>query len=109
MSRYPLNIGALPQRGQSPPNAACATVGPLSMSASDDRTLAPHIDADEKEQPHNVDEVPVPGRRLEAEMAGRGELTGDGAEQANRQEDRADDHMQAVEARRHEEGRAVDR
>ena len=31
-----------------------------------------------------------------------------GAEQADEQEDRADDHMRAVEAGRHEEGRAVD-
>ena len=37
------------------------------------------------------------------------ELAGDGAEQADRQEDRADDHMEAVEAGRHEEGRAIDR
>ena len=69
---------------------------------------APDIDAGEQEQPHHVDEVPVPGRRLEAEMAGGRELAGDGADQAHRQEDGADDDMEAVEARRHEEGRAVD-
>ena len=73
------------------------------------RTLAPHINAGEEKQPHHVDEVPVPGRRLEAEMAGRRELAGDGAAQAHGQEDGADDHMGAVKARRHEEGRAIDR
>src|SRR5688500_15302294 len=35
---------------------------------------APDIDAKEEEQPDNVDEVPVPGRRLEAEMLTRREM-----------------------------------
>ena len=29
---------------------------------------APDVDAEEQEQPDDVDEMPVPGRRLEAEM-----------------------------------------
>src|SRR5215510_10196289 len=69
---------------------------------------APDVDAAEQEQPDHVDEVPVPGGELEAEMLGRFELAGKRAAQAHDQEDRADDHMEAVEAGRHEEGRAVD-
>src|ERR1700674_2007890 len=42
---------------------------------------APDIDADEQEQPHHVDEVPVPGGELKAEVLGRAELTGIGAYQ----------------------------
>src|SRR5215813_10664339 len=67
-----------------------------------------HVDAGEEEQPDDVDEVPVPGRRLEAEMVVRLEMSGVGAEPADDEEDRADDHMRAMEARRHEESRGVD-
>src|ERR1700682_3146038 len=70
--------------------------------------VAPDIDADEQEQPHHVDEMPVPGGEFEAEMLGRAEMPGIGAEQANQQEDGADQHMETVEAGRHEEGGAVD-
>ena len=69
---------------------------------------APHIYAGEQEQPHHVDEMPVPGGEFEAEVLGGREVAVDGAEQADDQEDRADDHMRAVEAGRHEEGGAVD-
>src|SRR5579872_3370400 len=68
---------------------------------------APPIDADEKEQPDDVDEVPVPRRRLEAEMMVGTELAFDRANQANEQERRADDDMCAVEAGRHKEGRRI--
>src|SRR5580700_12298341 len=64
---------------------------------------APDVDAGEQEQPHHVDEMPVPGAELEAEMLRRGELSGHGAEQADDQEGRADDDMRAMEAGRHEE------
>ena len=37
-----------------------------------DARRAPHIDAGEEEQPDDVDEMPVPGGRLEAEMLARG-------------------------------------
>src|SRR6266516_2788197 len=69
---------------------------------------APDVDAGEQEQPDHVDEMPVPGGELEAEMLGRLELTGKRAQQAYREKDRPDDHMRAMEAGRHEEGRAVD-
>src|ERR1700678_1165200 len=45
-------------------------VGRLRGLALHDRTSAPDIDAGEEEEPHHVDEMPVPGRRLEAEMTG---------------------------------------
>src|ERR1700710_352707 len=70
--------------------------------------VAPDVDAYEQEQPYHVDEMPVPGGEFEAEMLGRGEVPGQGAEQAHDQEDGADQHMEAVEAGRHEEGGAVD-
>src|ERR1700688_1766704 len=69
---------------------------------------APDVDAGEQEQPHHVDEVPVPRREFEAEMLRGSELTGIGTDQAHDQEDRADDDVEAVEAGRHEEGGAVD-
>src|SRR5271169_1744316 len=69
---------------------------------------APPVDAEEQEQPHHVDEVPVPGGGLEAEMLARLELAGHGAEQADQQEGRADEHMEAVEAGGHEERRRID-
>src|SRR3954454_14081170 len=68
---------------------------------------APHIDRGKQEQPYHVDEMPVPGSRLEAEMLPGREVTLGGADQADGQEDGANDHVETVEARRHEEGRAV--
>src|SRR5712671_3172481 len=68
---------------------------------------APPINADEEEQPHDVHEVPVPCCRLEAEMMIGLEVSGDGAEEVHGEEARADDDMEAVEPRRHEEGRGI--
>src|ERR1700722_13282296 len=72
------------------------------------RAPTPDIDAGKQEQPHDVDEMPVPGGELEAEMLRRRELPRRGTDQADDEEDRADDHVEAVEAGRHEEGGAVD-
>src|SRR5450432_535666 len=69
---------------------------------------AEEIDAGEQEQPDHVDEMPVPGRGLEAEMMLRLEVAGPRPEEADDQERRPDDDMEAVEARRHEEGRGID-
>ena len=38
------------------------------MSGRMARARAPHIDAGEQEQPHNVDEMPIPGAELKAEV-----------------------------------------
>src|SRR5271165_5087633 len=70
---------------------------------------APEIDAAEQEQPHHVDEVPVPGRELKAEVMPWGELAGKGAEKTYGEENDADYDMRTVEPGRHEEGRPVDR
>src|SRR3546814_15521156 len=78
------------------------------VCSSDLAPAAPDIDDDEEEQPHDVDEVPVPGGGFETEMLLRGEMTLIGAHEADDQEDRADHNVKAVEARRHIEGRAVD-
>src|SRR5262245_63338200 len=91
--------------GIAPPPAADRWRRP---SMGERRTATPDVDAGEQEQPDHVDEVPVPGGELEAEVLLRGELAGIGAREADDQEDRADDHVRAVEAGRHEEGRAVD-
>src|SRR5713101_5308917 len=69
---------------------------------------APPINADEEEQPHDVHEVPVPCCRLEAEMMIGLEVSGHGAKEVHDEETRADDDMEAVEPRRHEEGRRID-
>src|SRR5437867_795698 len=63
----------------------------------------PDIDRAEQEQPDHVDEVPVPGGRLEAEVLLGGEVTAYRAHQADEKEDGADDDVEAVEAGRHEE------
>ena len=82
-----------------------ATAALLNLGPA--RAPAPPVDADKEEEPHDVDEVPVPGRRLEAEMVVRLEVALS-AEEADREEGRADDDMEAVEAGRHEEGRGID-
>src|SRR5215469_18699615 len=68
----------------------------------------PHINAGKQKDPDDVDEVPVPGGELEAKMLRRREMSEVGTQQAHDQEDRADDDMRAVKARRHEESGAVD-
>src|SRR3974377_1874579 len=72
------------------------------------RPRAPDIDAGEQEQPDHVDEAPVPGGKLEPEVLGGGEMAEIGADQADDQERRADDHMRAVKAGRHEKSGAID-
>src|SRR6476646_9575058 len=69
---------------------------------------APHVDAGKQEQPHHVDEMPVPGRELEAEMLRGREMAEIGADQTDDQECRPDDDMSTMKSRRHEECRAVD-
>ncbi len=68
-------------------------------------SASPPVDAAEQEQPDHIDEMPVPGRGLEAEMMGRREMAGPRPEEADDQEGRSDDHMETVETRRHIEGR----
>src|SRR5262249_56658594 len=72
------------------------------------RAGAPDVDAGEQKQPDHVDEVPMPGGELETEVLARLELPGKRPQQADAQKDRSDDHVRAVKAGRHEEGRAVD-
>src|SRR5258708_6166925 len=91
-----------------PPRFETTRRASASVSPGDVRTGPPDIDAGKQEQPDHVDEVPVPGRKLEAEVLLRRELTGQRTDQAHDQEDRADDDVEAVEAGRHEEGGAVD-
>lgn len=47
--------------------------------------------------------MPVPGGEFEAKMLLRSEMPSHGAEQADDQEDRANDHVSAMESGRHEE------
>src|SRR3954465_3758291 len=80
-----------------------------SPGGSDDRRFAasvqgdgrvarsPPVDAEEQEQPDHVDEVPVPGGRLEAEMLVGREVAYPGTDQADQQEDGADDDVKAME------------
>src|SRR6266542_4357410 len=93
----------------APDRGATGRLGrPFSVRRRRVRARAPHIDAGEQEQPDYVDEMPVPGGELEAEVLGRLEVAGQRADQAHGQEDRADDDVESVKAGRHEEGRAVD-
>src|SRR5579864_893831 len=88
----------------APPFGNIATRWSLRMRQAG----APHIYAGEQEQPHHVDEMPIPGGEFEAEMLGRAEMAGHRAGKTHDQEDRADNHMRAVKAGRHEESGAVD-
>src|SRR5690606_36309797 len=87
-------------RGVLPP-------APVTLSREQD-SGTPDIDDGEQEQPDDVDEVPVPGRGLEPDVFLRREVSGIGPVEADDQEDRADDDVKAMEARRHEEVGAVD-
>src|SRR5204862_309451 len=97
------SVGA-PQQGQAPlvpERIGGGGTGPpppemsfaLSVTSAVDRRApaAPDIDGGEEEQPHHVDEVPVPGRGLETEMLLRREVALVRADQVHEQEDRADD------------------
>src|SRR5690606_37853087 len=68
---------------------------------------ATHVDDDQQQQQHYVDEVSVPRRGFEDEVLARREVAQIGAAQADDQHVRADQHVEAVEARRHVEGRTV--
>src|SRR5580700_4936524 len=68
----------------------------------------PDIDAGEQEQPHHVDEVPVPSGEFEPQMLLRSKLARIDADQTHGEENRADDDMSAMKAGRHEESGAVD-
>ena len=69
---------------------------------------APDVYGCEEEQPHNVNEVPVPSCCFEPDMLLRGEVTLVQTDQANQQEDCSDQNVETVEACRHEEVRAID-
>src|SRR5690606_9571422 len=58
-------------------------------------------------QPHNVDEVPVPGGAFEAEVVVGGEVAARQANQDDRQHGGAHDDVETVEAGQHVEQRAV--
>src|SRR5215475_13580688 len=79
-----------------------------SMSGGLRSTGAPHIYAGKEEQPHDVDEMPVPSGKFKPQMLLGRELTGEGANEANNQKNRPNDDMSAVESSRHEESGAVD-
>ena len=72
------------------------------------RPRGPYIDAAEQEQPHHIDEMPVPGGSLEAKMLLGIKMPGERPKQRNRQENCSDEHVSAVKARCHEEGSAID-
>src|SRR5277367_1750097 len=69
----------------------------------------PDVDAAEQEYPDDVDEMPIPGRELEADVMARRKLADPGPRQTDEQEDDADDDVGAVKSGGHEEGRAIDR
>ena len=82
----------MPQPDVAPPDGGASISGRdplLLMTGGVRRTFAtrpPDIDAGEQEQPHHVDEMPVPGSELEAEMLGRSEMAEKRADQAHDQE-----------------------
>src|SRR3954454_11566817 len=104
------NNGPSPQRGHLQRravarNGACCCG---AMLLAGDLARAVPVDEGEQEQPHHVDEMPVPGRGFEAEMplCRKGIVVG--AEPADDQETGADDDVEAVEAGGKEERRRID-
>ncbi len=68
------------------------------------RSAAPPVDTDKQEQPHHINEMPVPGGRFKAEMLCWREVTTVHAHQADCQEDCSNQNMEPVKAGRHIEG-----
>src|SRR5712692_2647313 len=91
------------RRTQSADPACCA-----SLAGRQGVAHAPPIDADEQEQPDDVDKVPVPGRRLQPEMMVGFEMALGSAPQTYGKEDRPDDDVKPVKTGRHEERRRID-
>src|SRR5262245_20598043 len=81
-----------------------ATQGALSASAFSSHP----VDDDVEAEPDDVHEVPVPGGAFEAEVALRREVAPLQAQRDEQQHQHADEHVEAVEAGQHEEGRAED-
>lgn len=69
---------------------------------------SPKIDRHEEEEPDNVNEVPIPCGKFETEMLLWSEMALRRAKQAHGEEDRTNQHMEAMEAGRHKECRAID-
>src|SRR5215469_9222477 len=82
--------------------------GRSSGDAGAAAALAPPIDAHEEEQPDDIDKMPVPGCRLEAEMMIGFEMAGPGPVEAHDQERGSDNDVETVKPGRHEKGRRID-
>src|SRR5207253_2021660 len=108
------SIRIAPPRMSGVHNRRCSQTGGanlISTMAASPTTISPRKRMTNTAGPSPascVDKVPVPSRRLEPEMVIRLEMPLRRAPQADREKDRADDDMEAVEAGRHEEGRRVD-
>lgn len=72
------------------------------------QTATPPVDPAEQEQPYDVDEMPIPGGSLEADMLFRFEMGSIDSVETNSEERGADKNMEAVEAGCHVECRAKD-
>src|SRR4051812_9807610 len=95
--------------GSTKKKGRCDT-GPFSfpLAEGSHRQTQQPVNPGEEEQPHHVDEMPVPGGGLEADVLVGLELIGGGAEAADDQKHRADEHMEAMEAGGEEKGRRID-
>lgn len=71
--------------------------------------LAPDIDREEEEDPDHINEVPVPSCSFKAKVVVGREVPLQRTHQTYEEEDRADDNVDAVKTRRHEEDAAIDR
>src|SRR5690554_7942233 len=87
--------------GLRPANAA-AGAPDKATSASE------NINKQEQPHPHHIDKVPVPRCRLKAKVFLWGKMVTHDAHEYDEQNNRADDDVDAMEARQNEEGRSVD-
>jgi hypothetical protein len=79
----------------------------LGLAVDRRAPAAPNVDRSEQEQPHHIDKVPIPSGGFKTEMLLGCEMPFICADQAYDQEDCPHKDVEAVETRRHVEGRAI--
>lgn len=81
--------------------------GRVQSRVIDAAQISPPVYGDEQEQPDHVNEVPVPGGGFKSEMAFGRELALFRTYPANKQEHRAYEYVETMEAGCHEESRWI--
>ena len=100
--------GTAPAEGKAQWEARAACHGSARDGKVAERGTTPDIDIDEQEEPDDVNEMPIPGGRLETHMLFRREMPTPRPEEADEQETGADKNMKAVKPGGQIESRGID-